>query len=398
MKTRIDNNVSDFGEFGPQGTAREEGSVGNAGTEFDLRSIIAKALKGWRTILIWAGCAAALGVVVALSVPKEFTSTAVVAPEITSRASSGGLTSLANLAGVNINTMAVTDAMHPDMYPVIINSSTFLMSLLDMPVSVEDKTEGVIDTNLYDYMLNRCKAPWWGVLMGLPMKAKDVVFGWFKKTPDDDVETEGMPADTLLRLSREQEGIVRALAKSIETKVEKKTYILTVRATMQDRMVAANLANKVVENLQQFVIDYRTEKGRMNVDYYQEQTDQAREEYLKAQRAYAYYVDAHQETIRKSYAVETQRLQNEANLRYQMYNSMAQNLMQAEAKVQLETPVLVTIQPALAPNIGHPSRVKTVMLWFFLGLLAGALWVVWGKDNLRKPQPPEETEKEELPE
>ena len=73
--------------------------------------------------------------------------------------------------------------------------------------------------------------------------------------------------------------------------------------------------------------------------------------------------------------VQQQQLQNEVQLRYQMYSQTAQNLMNAQAKVQQEAPVLVVIQPGIAPQRGKPSKTKLVLLWLVIGALAGVVFV-----------------------
>ena len=340
----------------------------------NLLPYLHKAKHGWKTILLFAVICGAFGAMIGLSTPKKYTSKAVVAPELVTRATSGGLSSLASLAGINVNNMALTDAMHPDMYPAIINSTNFYLGLFDMPVTVHAK-DSLVHTDLYDYMVNYTKHPWWGTVLGLPFKASDAIKGLFSK-PDEDDLAEGHANVDSLRLTRQQEGVVKALSKCITASVEKRTYLLSLSVTTQDPVVSANLANEVIRKLTEFVVAYRTEKARENVDYFQALYDESREEYLKAQRTYANYVDSHQSMINKGSLVYQQQLQNEAQLRYQMYSQTAQNLLNAEAKVQQEAPVLVIIQPGVAPRSGHPSRIRIAALWMILGAALGAFWVV----------------------
>lgn len=362
--SKQDNNDFDFGEFD---------AVDSNASTIDFQIMVKKVLDHWKMILVCGFAASVVGILIGFSIPRTYVSTAVVAPELTTRNSAGGLTSLANLAGININSMAVTDAMHPDMYPAIVTSTNFMVSLFDMPVEVETK-DGVVKTDLYDYMVNYCKSPWWTPILGFPMMMKDKIMSLFK--PEDEFESgEGHSEINPIRLTRQQESVAKALSNSINVTVAKKTYLLTVKTKMQDRMIAAQLANTVVENLQRFVIDYRTERTRQNVEYYRKMVEESRADYLDAQRKYANYLDRNQDILRKAAQVEVQRLQNEANLRYQLYNSMSQSLMQTEAKLQLESPVLVVIQQGMAPSNGSPSKVKLAILFFMLGCFAAVAYI-----------------------
>lgn len=352
--------------------------IEGAGQPIDLMPYLLAAKENWKTILLWAIIAGLFGVMIGFSTPRKYTTKAVVAPEITTRSTMGsGLSSLASLAGVNMNTLALTDAMHPDMYPEIIHSTNFYLGLFDMPVTVETK-DSLVHTDLYDYMVNYNKMPWWGYFLGLPRRGIDMVKGWFVAKDEFD-DAEGHEHVDSLRLTRQQEMVVKALSKSINASVEKRTYVLSLRVTMQDPIIAAQLANAVIDNLQSFVKRYRTEKSRENVEYYQKIYEETRADYLAAQRQYAYYMDTHQGISSRNSMVYQQQLQNEAQLRYQMYNQTAQNLLAAEAKVQQESPVLVVIQPGIAPHIGKPSKVKLGLLWFFLGALAGFFWIAFAK-------------------
>lgn len=353
-----------------------EGFDASKTKSFDMTSLVRKAVRGWKRILLCIGIGCAFGLIVGISTPRKYTSKAVMAPEIATRSSMGGLSSLASLAGVNINSMALTDAMHPDMYPAIIHSSNFNLELFDLPVSIETR-DSVVHTNLYDYMLNYYKTPWYAYVLGFPMFAAHGIKSIFSGKKED---SSGMTqyADSL-RLTRQQERVMRRLSKCIKANVEKKTYLLYLRVTLQDPVIAAQVVNEIIDKLKCFVVDYRTEKARENRDYYQKIYEETRNDYLIAQRAYTSYLDSHQGMMSKSSQVYQQQLQNEAQLRFQMYSQTAQNLLNAEAKIQQEAPVLVVIQQGVAPHIGKPSKVKLLLIWSFLGGIIGLLWVCWKK-------------------
>ena len=53
------------------------------------------------------------------------------------------------MAGINLNAAAGADAISPDLYPDVVQSTPFLLELF--PVEVTDK-EKELSTTLYDYM------------------------------------------------------------------------------------------------------------------------------------------------------------------------------------------------------------------------------------------------------
>ena len=161
----------DFDDFDDEGNSRKP---------VDLKPYLRTLLKRWKTILVWALCGMVFGILIGFSTPKTYTTKAVVAPELITRANTSGLSSLASLAGINMNTLALTDAMHPDMYPEIIKSTNFYVSLFDLPVDVKTR-DSLVHTDLYDYMVNYNKRAWWSYVLGLPRMALGAVKGLFSE-------------------------------------------------------------------------------------------------------------------------------------------------------------------------------------------------------------------------
>ena len=70
-----------------------------------------------------------LSIIVAFSIPKQYTSTVVLAPEFSSGASlsSGGIGALASMAGLNLGGLSGSeDALYPELYPQVVSSTPFL--------------------------------------------------------------------------------------------------------------------------------------------------------------------------------------------------------------------------------------------------------------------------------
>ena len=117
--------------------------------EIDLLELALKVWAERRWILKCCGYAVIVGLVIAFSIPKEYTATATIAPELSDGKSGGGLSSLAAMAGFNINTSSGADAIYPDLYPDIVSSTPFITGLFNIPVK---DLEGKIDTTLYCYL------------------------------------------------------------------------------------------------------------------------------------------------------------------------------------------------------------------------------------------------------
>jgi len=100
----------------------------------DEIDLIALAKTAWsnRKIIIRAVIVSAiLGVVIALLSPKEYTASTTLVPQLSSGSSrSGGLSSLAAMAGFNLNLNQSTSELSPMIYPQIVQSVPFQLELM----------------------------------------------------------------------------------------------------------------------------------------------------------------------------------------------------------------------------------------------------------------------------
>lgn len=349
--------------------------------EIDLLELALKVWAERKWVLKCCGYAVIVGLVIVFSIPKEYTVTATIAPELSDGKSGGGLSSLAAMAGFNINTSSGADAIYPDLYPDIVSSTPFITGLFNIPVK---DLEGEIDTTLYCYLDEHQRSPWWSVITSAPFKALGWVASLFKDEKDEDRITKLDP----FHLTVKEASIAKLLSNSISVSVDKKTGLATLSVTMQDARIAACLTDSVMYRLQSYVIDYRTNKARQDFEFQKKLFERKKKEYETAQENYAKFSDANKNIILQSYRAEQVRLENEMNLAYQVYTSVAQQLQMAEAKVQEITPVYTVVEPATIPI--RASKPKKVILLIGIVCMVGAVcvgWILFGKNvvaELRK--------------
>lgn len=340
--------------------------------EIDLVELARKLWDNRRMIIKWCAVAVVVGLVVGFSIPKEYTVSVTLAPEATDAKSTGNLGALASMAGINLGSSAGADALYPELYPDVVSSVPFLVDLF--PLEVVD-SKGELRTTLYDYVEEHTRAPWWSAVVGFPFKA----LGWFMSLfRDDEPAVEGIDP---FRLSKDQMQVVETLRERVSASVDKKTSVISLSVTMQDPLIAATMTDSVMTHLQRYITDYRTNKARHDLQFTQQLFDEAQRNYYEAQQRYASYMDANQNIVRRSVRTEQERLQNEMNLTYNLYNQMAQQLQVAKAKVQESTPVYAIVQPATVPiKASKPSKAMILIGFVFLAGCAAAGWILFGRD------------------
>ena len=354
--------------------------------EIDIMELLLKLLSNWKKLLLWCGVSAVVGIVVAFSIPRQYTVTSKMSPEIVAKTSSS-VASIASMLGANISNMTTNDAVYPDLYPDIVSSTPFVTELFSLPVQFKDKKEGMVDTDYYTYLKEYTKSPWWSVVLSAPMKGLGWFLGLFREKTE---AVEGYADFNPEALTLEQSRVVKAILQEVSIVVDKKTQIITLTVTSQSPYVSKTVSDAVIEKLQQYVTSYRTEKARKDMDYYLQLYDEAKADYYAAQQRYANYVDANQGVFLQRVKTEQERLQNEMKLAFDLYNSCAQQLQMSRAKVQQETPVCVIVEPPVLPiKATKPSKMKTLAAFIFLGLCACAVWILWGKEAIAKFKAPE---------
>lgn len=346
--------------------------------DIDFGEIFRKLKNKWKLIVKWSIISGIVGLVVAFSIPRSYAAYSVIAPERTKSSSAGNLGTLASIAGISLANLSTSDAMIPELYPTIIESVPFLTDLFSTPVEIEvDKT--AVSTDLYTYFKDYTSSPWWSYVIKAPFDALNWFIGLFK----EDVEpVEGYADIDDFRLTEEQAGIAKAIAQSITVEVDKKTYMIEITTLAQNPVVSARLCRAVSDNLKEYIDAYHLDKAKDDLAYYEKLYDESQADYFKAQQIYADYVDANQGIVLRSRRTEQERLQNEMNLKYNLYNSCAQQLQQAKARIQLETPVFVTISPATIPlKAKKPSKKLIFAGFILLGAAAAGAWVLLKKDS-----------------
>ena len=347
--------------------------------EIDLIGILRKIIGIRKTIYKAAGIGLVVGIIVAISIPKQYTVGVTLSPEM-GNTKAGGLSGLAaSFLGSGMAINEGTDALNASLSADIVSSTHFLLELSTMKIpALEGET---MTLNVY---LDEESSPWWSYVIGLP----GMVIGGVKSLFTEE-ESELVPSDKAnlgtIELSKKESKKIESLKKKILASVDKKTSMTTVSVTLQNPKVAAVVADSVVRKLQEYIIDYRTSKAKEDCLYLERLFKERQQEYYDAQKKYADYMDSHDNIILQSVRAEQERLQNDMSLAYQVYSQVANQLQVARAKVQEEKPVFAVVEPAVIPLYpSGTSRKIYVLAFIFLSVCFVISWKLFGEDILNK--------------
>ena len=347
--------------------------------EIDLMAVLRKIIGIRKAIYKAAGIGLVIGIIVAISIPKQYTVTVTLSPEM-GNDKGGGLSGLAASFLGSGGTMGDgTDALNASLSPDIVSSTPFLLELstMNIPVSKDE------NMTLESY-LDEESSPWWSYVIGFPGMVIGGVKSLFIEGEDEFISSDKVSQGTI-ELSKKESKKIETLKEMIAASVDKKTSMTSVSVTFQNSKVAAVVADSVVKKLQEYIIKYRTFKAKEDCLYLEKLFKERQQEYYVAQKKYADYLDSHDNIILQSVRAEQERLQNDMSLAYQVYSQVANQLQVARAKVQEEKPVFAVVEPAVVPL--KPSGISKkiyVLAFFFLSVCIAISWKLFGVDFLNK--------------
>ena len=347
--------------------------------EIDLMDLLRKVIGIRKKIYKAAGIGLVIGIIVAISIPKQYTVEVTLSPEMGNN-KGGGLSGLAaSFLGSGVTMGDGTDALNASLSADIVSSTPFLLELSNMKVPVS----GGEEISLSSY-LNEESSPWWGYVIGFPGMVMGGAKSLFTENEDEPISSDKVSRGAI-ELSKKETEKIETLKKMIAAAVDKKTSMTSISVTFQNPKVAAVVADSVVKKLQEYIIDYRTFKAKEDCIYLEKLFKERQQEYYAAQKKYADYMDSHDNIILQSVRTEQERLQNDMSLAYQVYSQVTSQLQVARAKVQEEKPVFAVVEPAVVPlEPSGTSRKVYVLAFIFLSVCIVISWNLFGKDFLNK--------------
>ncbi len=337
-----------------QQTSREE--------EIDLLELISAMWMARVKIITYGVVAGIIGIVVAFSIPKVYTSHATMVPEMEGGSStSSSFGSLASIAGINLGDG--TSGITASVYPQIVSSTPFIFEFADMPVTVEQKIGADREVTLVEYFTKEYKSPWWSHVMGAPMK----ILGWgislFK-----DIEEEGEGGIDLKKLTKDQALYKKNFSELITLSIDQKSNIISLGVNTQSPEVSLMLADSILVKLQEYMTLYKTSKLRYELESNQNMLAEAQKNYYYADSVYAASLDRTKNLASNVARISLERLQNEKNMTYQIYSQLATQVELNKTKLNAETPILTVIEPAtLAIRASSPNKMMIIIAFGFLG-------------------------------
>ena len=287
-----------------------------------------------------------VGIVVAISRPKEYSTLMKLAPEKSQR-DNGQVMSLASLMGIASDDN-MDEAIPAEYYPEIIQSTPFLISFRDIVV----KPQGGREMSLYEYLVAHQKKAWWEYVFQLPQ----VIKGMFSK---EDVELDSVWNP--FYLTGTQGEFVDKLKERIVFEKSENKNIVTLRVIMQDPVAAAKVGDFLVEELERYILRQKQSKVMKELRFTEKMYDETKSMRNKLMSQ-----------------GESQNLQRDVDMALGVLNMLSQQYEILKLRVDKEFATFSVIEPAIVPLYSsNASWVVVVGVSVFLFGFVACMWVLF---------------------
>lgn len=331
--------------------------------------IVKKVLENRKKFFITLPIVVVVSSLLILCVPRTYTTDTKVVPEMDNSKSGGALSSLASTFGFDLSSMQTSDAITPLLYPDLMEDNKFVSELFKINI---ESADGTIKSTYYDYLVKHNEMPWWTRLMikvrtALKSKKPSYVKGKFDP----------------YYVTKFNDDVMWLVRKNISIDVDKKTGVISIGARAQDALVCKTLADSTRSLIQRYITEYRTNKARVDMQYYHKLVIEAKHDYDIARQRYSSYSDANVDVVLTSFTSKRDDLENEMQLKYNVYSTMSAQYQDAKARVQERTPAFTVIKGASVPI--KPSGPKRMIFVFGMTVLAFFVLTLWSiRDYLLK--------------
>ena len=334
------------------------------GDEIDLIALLKIVFTARRFVLITTTLFAIIGIVVALNSPVSYTASSTFMPQLSEGRSSSSLGGLASLAGINLSAVmgGQPQEIPPSLYPQITKSIPYRLSLLNEPV-------GPNDESMRAYILENASGP------SLLSTIKKYTIGLPGLLFSGSDGVSGNSESSLLTISEEDRELFAYLDGALTIEVDEREGLVSLNAELDDRLVAATLAQAATDLLQRNVIAFKSQSARNNLDFIERQFESKRKEFEQIQDSIAIFRDQNLNITSTLYQNQLTRLESQFNVISAVFQELAGQVEQAKIQVNKDTPIFMIIEPVSVPlKRSKPKRAKIVIIWTFIG---GALAVGW---------------------
>lgn len=337
--------------------------------EIDVLDIIKPIwIKRWFVLKITL-LFAIIGIVTSLLSKNEYTTNVAFIPQSSGETGGGlggQLGGLADLAGFELGGESKNDEFPPSLYPILLENINFQKNVLESKLYLDGWEDSISYSKYYlevykPSVLYTIKS----FTLDLPLRIIDAVKGKTVEVVDSNEK-----GHYFIKLTRDDERLMQTFFSQVSINPDQKRGYVTVSMSMPDPMLAAQMADNVQKLIHTYIVDYKTQKALQELKYIQDNFDEKKKEFQKAQEALSSFLDSNLSLSTVSAKNQLRLLENEFDLVTQVYNNLAAKLEEAKLNLSKKTPLLTIIKPVTVPiRKSGPRVVFNTGIGFVIGLI-----------------------------
>lgn len=349
-----------------------------SGNEIDIVELL-KIVWASRKVVYWGVLAGiVLGLFVAFTLPKQYKVVTTMLPQSEEGVSMGSLSSLAAIAGFDIDLSDNGSEISPVIYPQIMESETFLMSLMYTKYSFKGLNK---PTTMIDYYTKYAGRDLASTIRKYTIDLPGTIKGSLKKRKP--VLKNGTD-DGLTRMSEDEYNMAMMLRNCVTMTINKKEGYLTLTSIFEQDILAAQVAQRAQQLLQETITAFKTKRANEQLMFFEKRYNEKKLEYKMAQSRLAGYKDRNLFVTSAVGSSQETQLLNEYNLTYSVYTELAKQYENAKIKVKRVTPVYIILKPVVVPNEPFAPRKTLILLAFMIFGSIIACGFVFVREFLKK--------------
>jgi len=326
-----------------------------------------------------------LGVVISFLIPSQYTSTALLMPEYSIESSTVGnaeqfFQKYGRMLGIGNGTYASnSNAIRVELYPQIVSSLPFQLDMINQEfyyprykttVSVFEFFEELYRPTAWDYLINYS--------IGLPLTVKTLISDWVI-TEKEQQKSSPSKENNIIAIDSQKMQLIDWMRQQVFVSVDQESGIVGIQATMPTPKLSADIAKRTIDNLTKYLVQYRTNKIKVDLTYLEKEHAKAEQRFFKIRDSLAIFRDQNKYISTARAQTEEQKLQSEYDLAFSLYSGISQKLEETRLRLQEETPVFEVLEPVQVPvERSSPNRILVIILFLFAGIFGALGYLFFG--------------------
>lgn len=302
------------------------------------------------------------GLIFSISKPNIYKSSSTFYPHYEQMDESGGnIRNLAGLAGINLNN-EVTNNIPPNLYPKLINSTSFKLKLLNKSfiyngefILYKDYLEvKYLNTGIVNLLINNLKF-------------------FFNLDNKEIIDNQ----NNLTYINKKDFKLFSILNKNIVLEVNEKDGFIELVVFDYEPEISAIIALEANKILQQSIIDFKIKNIKEVFDFTSNQFLIAKNKLYQLQDSLANFKDNNINIKSDLFKNKLNRIETEFSIQKNIYNELAITKEKTAIDVRKNTPIFTIIDEVVVPNNKfHPDRRFLIIITTLIGIIASSTWIL----------------------